>query len=232
MNKLIRYLIILTACGGLAASLPAQPAPKILVIDLTKALENYYRAQDSRAKLNDRAQKAQDQLDDLNKQIQALADQYKELVEKTKNTAMFSAEVRNQADADAQKKMQEIQQRRQAGEQFANNTRASLQQSAKNYNDILVDEIKGTATKIARARGATLVLDKGGLSQIGTPTVVYTDAAYDITDDVLTELNKDKPAAAPAAATPAPAATTAPANPAAPPATFSVPNVTPATKKP
>ncbi len=49
--------------------------------------------------------------------------------------------------------------------------------------------------------GATLVVDKSGPTLFGIPTVIYADPAYDITDDVIKEVNKDRPApAAPAAA--------------------------------
>jgi outer membrane protein len=86
-----------------------------------------------------------------------------------------------------------------------------------------MDDIKNAVANIARTRGANLVLDKGGPTLIGTPALVYSDASYDITDDVLKDLNKDRPAPA----TPAPAATASPTTPAATaPATFSVPNVT------
>jgi outer membrane protein len=228
MNKLLRILITLTAVGGLAASLQAQPAPKILVIDMAKALDSYYKYQDSKNKLNEATQKAQDQVDEYKKEMKAIQDQYGEKMEQSKNSVL-KQEVRDQAAADAQKMVGEFQQRQQALQQFAENTRASLQQRMKIATDLLLEDIKNASASLARARGATIVLDKGGPSLLGVPSVVYADASYDITDDVLKELNKDRPVtttAAPAA-TPAPAAST--------PATFSVPNVTapakPADKK-
>jgi outer membrane protein len=224
MNKLLRILILLTALGGLTAALPAQPAPKILVVDMAKALDSYYKYQDSKAKLTESGQKAQEQLDEQTKKMSALSDEVKDLMEQSKNSVL-KAEVRAQAEADAQKKIQEYQQLQAEAQRFANNTRAQLQQRMKNYNDILLDDIKNTSTKIARLKGATLVLDKGGPTLIGTPAVVYADASYDITDEVLAELNKDRPTPAPAA----PAATT-PA-PSTAPAQFTVPNVTAPTEK-
>jgi outer membrane protein len=212
--------------GGLAAALPAQPAPKVLVIDMTKALDSYYKWQDGKAKVTEVSQKAQDQLDEKKKEMQALADQYKDLMEQSKNTVL-KAEVRAQAENDAQKKLGELQQRQQDAESFAQSTRQQLQQRLNNYRELLMDDIKNAVAAIARSRGATLVFDKGGPTLIGTPAVVFSDAEYDVTDEVLKELNKDRPPAPPAAAAASPAA---PASTA--PTTFSVPNVTPAQKKP
>jgi outer membrane protein len=85
---------------------------------------------------------------------------------------------------------------------------------------------------MAKKQGATLVVDKSGPTLFGIPAVIYADPAYDMTDDVIKEVNKDRPA--PAAA-PAPAAGTAPAKTDAP-VQFTVPNAapkpaTPETKK-
>lgn len=226
MNKLLRILATLAALGGLTAAAQAQPAPKILVLDMAKALDSYYKWQDSKVKLTEVSQKAQDQLDEKKKELQALADQYKDLVEQSRN-AVLKPEVRAQAESDAQKKGAELQQRQQDAEGFLQSTRAQLQQRMNNYRELLMEDIKNAASTVARARGANLVLDKGGPSLIGTPTVVYADAGYDITDDVLKDLNKDRPPA-PAAATPAPAAAPAASTPAAAP--FTVPNVTPGKK--
>ena len=63
------------------------------------------------------------------------------------------------------------------------------------------------ATEVAKRKGGTVLLDKAGPTGIGISSLVYADAGYDITDDVMKEINKDRPANAPVApATAAPAA--------------------------
>ncbi len=76
---------------------------------------------------------------------------------------------------------------------------------------------------LARAKGATLVLDKSGPSMFGVPVVLASDPSFDITEEVVKEVNKDRP---PASA-PAPAGDTK----AAAPGGFSVPNVSSEPKK-
>ena len=58
---------------------------------------------------------------------------------------------------------------------------------------------------------------------IGISNVVYVDAGFDITDEVMKEINKDRPA--PTAAVPAAAPAAAPAAPGAP--TVTLPGITP-----
>jgi outer membrane protein len=228
MNKLIRpFLAVAALAAGVA--LQAEPAVKLLVVDMAKVLDNHYKTEEVTAKLNADAQKVQEQLNDYKKQIDDLGEQAKALIEQSKNT-ILTPENRGKAEQDAQKKIQEYQQRQAEAQNFSVNNQRSLQQRMKNYRDLIFEEITKTVKDMAKARGATLVLDKSGLTIIGIPAVVYADAGFDITDDVLKEVNKDRPApaAAPAATTPAPAAAPATA-PGTAPAQFTVPNVT---KKP
>jgi Skp family chaperone for outer membrane proteins len=58
----------------------------------------------------------------------------------------------------------------------------------------MLEEIQKVIDTLAYERGITLVLDVSGSSNIGAPVVVYSSAAYDITDDVLAILNRERPA--------------------------------------
>jgi len=92
----------------------------------------------------------------------------------------------------------------------------------------MIEEISKVAVDVAKRKGATLLIDKSGPSLIGVSNVVYSDAGYDITDDVLKEINKDRP---PAVAAPAAApAVAAPVAPSSDSPNITVPGVAPAKK--
>jgi len=201
MNKMIRTLITLAAFTVGSTALLAQPAVKLVVVDMAKVYDNHYKTEEANAKFRDAEQKAQEQVEELNKQGQTLVDEYKELIEQSKNT-LLTAEARSKAEADGQKKLEDIQRKQGEVQQFRQNTQRSLQQRIKTHRDLLLEEIGKIVTEIAKKNGATLVLDKSGPTLFGIPSVLYADAAYDITETVLQEVNKDRPAPA-AAATPA-----------------------------
>ena len=225
MNKMIRTLLTLGALAAGSASLLAQPAVKLVVVDMAKAYDSYYKSEEGNAKLRDAEQKAQEQVEELNKQGQVLVDEYKELMEQSKN-AVLTPDARAKAEGEAQKKMQDIQRKQGEVQTFTTNTQRSLQQRVKIQRDLLLEEINKVVTDLAKRKGATLVIDKSGPTLFGIPSLLYCDPAYEITDEVIKEVNKDKPAAAVVAT---------PAKPATPtPAPFAVPNVgaAPETKKP
>lgn len=228
MKKMIRTLLTLAAFATGSTALLAQPAVKLITVDIGKVFDGHYKSEENNLKFRDAQQKAQEQAEELRKQGQTMVDEYKELVEQTKNT-LLNAEARAKTEQAAQKKMEEIQRKQADLQSFLQNTRNSLDQRITNFRDLLLEEITKTVNEIAKRKGATLVLDKSGPSAFRIPVVLFADPAFDITEEVIAEVNKDrpapaaKPAAAPATAAPA-AKPPAPASSTPAPA-FSVPNV-------
>lgn len=227
MKKTIRSILTLTAFGAAALGLAAQPALKIVTVDMSKLLEGYYKTEAQVAKLKANEQKAQEELERMAKEGNTLAEQYKETAEQAKNT-LLTAEARAKAETDSAKMLEELQRRQNDLNTFRGKSQQVLQGQLNNIRTQLLDEISKRATDLAKGKGATLVVDKSGPSIIGIPLVLFSDAAYDLTDEVMAEINKDRPAAPAAAATTGttPAATP-PAAPAAKSPSITVPGLAP-----
>jgi outer membrane protein len=224
MKNPIKTLLALSAFGAAALIASAQPAPKILVVDLGTLFNSHYKTEEQSAKLRADESKAQEELDRLNKEGNALVEKYKELVASADNP-MLAPEAKTKAQGDAQKVLADIRQKQTEVQTFQQNTRNALQQLMKNFHDVMLAEIGKVAIDIAKSKGCTLLIDKSGQTLNGVSAVIYSDADYDITPDVLKVINKDRPAstAVPSALAPAPAA--APAS--------DSPNITlPGVKKP
>ena len=222
MNKLIRTLIALASLGLVASTAHAEPAFKPVVVDMAKVFDNHYKTEEAYAKFNEFGQKVQEQLDAVSKQIQEMATQYQELVEQSRNTVL-KPEARAQAEADAQKKGEEIQKLQNDAQNFRTKNQNQIQQRIKTHRDGLFEEIGVVVKRIAKAKGATLVLDKSISPVTGVASIIYNDDSYDITDEVLKEVNKDRPPAPPAPAAITPGAAPAPTTPANTPAAATAP---------
>jgi outer membrane protein len=216
MNKTLRSVLTSIACCAAALGLSAQPALKIVTVDVGKLFDSHYKTEEQMAKLKDAQTKAQEELEKMVKEGNQLVEQYKASVEQSKNT-LLTAEARTKAEGDSQKMLEEIQHRQSDLQNFKVNSQQSLQQRFNNFRSLLLDEIGKKVIEVAKRKGATLVVDKSGPSLAGVPAVLYADAAYDITDEVMTEINKDRPAtpvastpASPAPAPPPPAAAGSP----------------------
>jgi outer membrane protein len=217
MKNPVRQILTLAALAASVVVAQAQ-APKVAIVDMAKLYDAHYKTEEQNAKLKADEQTAQAELDKLNTEGNALVAEFKELNEKANNPALTN-EAKQTAAASAQQKAQQIQAKQQEVQSFTQNTQRSLQQRINTFRQILLEEISKTATEVAKKKGNTLLLDKSGPSFIGVPSVIYFDGSYDITPDVMTEINKDRPAAAvavpaaaakPAVAAPAPAAAKTP----------------------
>lgn len=198
MKTSLKSLVALAAFAATALISQAQ-TPKIHVVDMGKVLDGYYRTQEQQEKFKGYQDKAREEDERLFKEGKALADQYKEVAEQTKNPTL-TADARTAAQAEAQKKLEEVQKKELEINNYRQETQRMLQQQFNAARGLLIEEIAKAATEIAKKKGATILFDKGSL--------VYFEPAYDISDEVLAEMNKGRPAgsAAPAASSSTPAA--------------------------
>ncbi|MEZ5414418.1 MAG: OmpH family outer membrane protein [Opitutaceae bacterium] len=199
MKKSVKLLVAFAALAISGAALQAQSAPKILVVDMIKLLDEHYKTQEQKQKLEADAQKAQEEAERLLKARNTLIEEYKEAFDQVNNPAT-TQEVKNQARTTAEQKQQEIQRKENELQSFQANTRNLLQQRFQNFKTIMLEEIGKIASDIAKRKGATLLLDKSGPNLLGISSVIHADATLDITADVEAEINRGRTAAsAPAA---------------------------------
>jgi outer membrane protein len=195
MKKPIRTLCALLAFGAGSLIAQAQPALKLVVVDMAKLYDTHWESIENKNKLQADEQRAQDDVAAMNTAGLALVEAYKALTEQASNPAL-TAEAKSKAQADAQKKAQEIQAKQQEVQTYMQNVQRSLQQRMQNFNSLMLEKIGKLAGEVGKRKGATLVLDKAGLTVIGISNIIYFDPAYDITDEVAKELAKDRPAGA------------------------------------
>lgn len=204
MKTSLKFLVAAAFAGLFAVAAQAQPAPKILVVDMAKLYDAHYKTEEQNGKLKADQQKAEEELQKLNTEGNTLVKQFNDLKEQLNNPTL-SADAKTKTQQDFEAKGQEIQRKQAEVNAFRGNTQRSLQQRINNFKQFLLEEISKIAVDIAKKKGATLLVDKSGPTLIGMSSVLYFDPAYDITEDVSKEINKDRPAGSTAVA-PAPAA--------------------------
>jgi len=221
MNRTLKSFLTITAFGAAALGLSAEPALKIATVDMGKLLEGYYKSEQEVAKLKVAGQKAQEELERMVKEGNQLGEQYKETVEKAKNT-LLTPEARSTAETDSAKMLDELQRRQNDINTYRGNSERVLQQQWSNVRGVLIDEIGKKAAEVGKGKGATVVIDLHS-------GIIYADASFDITEEVMALINKDRPATPPPAAASAAAAPTsaAAAGSASGTATVTVPGLAP-----
>jgi outer membrane protein len=198
MKKPIRTLCALLAFSAGSLVAQAQPAFKLLVVDMAKLYDNHWESIQQGAKLQADSDSAKDAVAKMNTEGNTLVDEYKQLVDQANNPAL-TPEAKAKAQAEAQKKYAAIQQKQQDVQAFMQNTDNTLRTIMQNFRSLMLEKISKVAVEVGKRKGATLVIDKAGPTLIGVSSVIYFDPAYEITDEVAAELAKTRPAGAPTA---------------------------------
>ena len=209
MKTSLKFILAAAFAGLFSVAAQAQPAPKILVVDMAKLYDAHYKTEEQNGKLKADQQKAEDELQKLNSEGNALVKQFNDIKEQLNNPTL-SADAKTKTQQEFEAKGQEIQRKQAEVNAFRGNTQRSLQQRINNFKQFLLEEISKIAVDIAKKKGATLLVDKSGPTLIGMSSVLYFDPSYDITDEVAKEINKDRPAGS-AAVAPVTAPAAAPA---------------------
>jgi len=209
MKKSIPSLFAVAAVAFSALTAHAQTAPKILVVDLAKLFESHWKTREQQAKLQADATKAQDKLTQLQKDGSALVAQFKELDEQSKNPTV-TADAKGKIQVEAQKMYEEIQKKHTEMNTFAQNAQNALQQRSEAFKTLMFEEISKAAIEVAKRKSATFLLDKSGPTMVGVSNILYYDPSLEITDEVMVEINKNRPAGAPTSGATAPEGNDAP----------------------
>ncbi len=166
---------------------------KIVTVDMEKLYVSYYKTKEAEEKIKTSFDKAREQNELLVKEHQELLEKFNEINEKA-NNPLRSSEAREDATEEAKAAFKVLREKEQAVKEFQVTTQQSLMQRQKNHRDLMLEEIKEVVLKHSRKRNAAIVLDTNGKTHIGISNVIYTDPEWDITESVITDLNKNAPA--------------------------------------
>ena len=210
----IPLLVASLAFGAVSAS--AQTV-KIGTVDMKKVFENYYKTKDAEARINEARNAAKKEMDDRMDVYNKGVNEVKKMNEEIESPAL-GKEAKEAKSKVRDEKVGELNTMQREINEFRGTREKQLQEQSVRMRGGIVDEINKIVEAKVKSENFDVVFDKSGPSLNGVPVVLYSRDAFEFTEEVIKQLNKNKgkdEPAAPAKADPAkPAA--APAAPAAP----------------
>ena len=204
-----RFPASLALCVGLCfGGLTAASAQniKLGIVDMNKVINGYYKTKDAEAKLNDAREGAKKELDERMESHRQLLDEINTLNKDIDNAAL-SASAKADRNKKRDDKIAQVRALEQEIQDFKTSRERGLQEQLMRLRNQVVEEIMAVINARVKADNFDLVLDKGGLSSLGIPVVLHANDKLDFSDDLISQLNKNRPAAAtPSGATPLPPA--------------------------
>ena len=167
--------------------------PRTVTIDLNRVFNEYYKTPIASQKLKDTAEQYNKEHEELMASYRKLVDELNKLRE-DQDKPEYTPEVREQKKKAVNDKLTETQKAQRDIEEFRASHRQMLDQQTQRMRQGILKEVREIIQKEARDAGYSLVFDKSGNTANGEPTIIFSQEALDITDDILKILNKNKPA--------------------------------------
>lgn len=181
----MKNLLFLIAFG-LCTALSAQ---KIATIDMDSTFLKYYKTIAAEKKLKKQVRIMEDRAVEMERRHKTIVADYQKLL-KESSSVLLSDEARKKKKEESENKEAEIKTIERTMRSFNKDARGML---AKQHNDSRSDilkEIQKVIEMIAKNKGADLVLDTSGKTSNLISSVVYNKGNNDITEEVLSILNK------------------------------------------
>jgi outer membrane protein len=194
MKTLLRISAAFLFCALLGG--PAFAQGKIATIDLRKVFDDYWKTKQADAALKDQAGDMEKELKSFEADYKKAKEDYDKLLASAGDQAL-SSDARDKRKADAEKKLLDMKEIQQSGQQYATSARTTLAEKTKRMRDNVLTEIRVVVNAKAKAASYSLVIDTAAETPSGTPIILYKAGENDLTDAVLAQLNAGAPAETP-----------------------------------
>jgi outer membrane protein len=192
MKTFLSQSLLVLGCL-LLSSTTSHAQVKLATIDLKKVFDNYYKTRQADATLKERAS-------DFDKTRKSMLDDYQSLNERYRkeldsaNDQAVSSEEREKRKRLAESTLLEIKKVEADVTAFDRSSRNTLGEQQRRMWDNILREIRELISARAKAASVTMVVDTAAETANHTPVFLYASAEYDLTEDILKQLNASAPA--------------------------------------
>lgn len=188
LRKLVPALLLFSLLSG-----SAWAQGKLATIDLKKVFDNYWKTKQASASLEDEKQNIQKEIKNMADDFSQKKQDYQTLLNSA-NDQNISLQERDKRKQAAEDKLKDLRDLQDSATQYERQASTRLSDQTDRMRSNILSEIRTVVSAKAKAAGFSLVVDTASRSGDGMPVFLYTNHENDITDAVLTELNRTAPA--------------------------------------
>jgi len=191
MKKLLTLtsLIVVSLIGS---AMSANAQLKVGTVDMNRIFSSYYKTKDAESRINEARNEAKKELDDRMDTHKKALDEINGINDQLKKSEL-SKDAKDKLNTSLNQKISDFRTAESEITDFKNTREKQLQEQAVRMRNSIVQEINGLVQAKVKSDNYDLVFDKSGMSLNGVPVLVYSRDAMDFSDDIITQLNKNKP---------------------------------------
>jgi len=190
MKKSILCSLLCLSLIGFASTSHAQV--KLGTVDMNKIFSAYYKTKDAEARINEARNSAKGELDERMDTYKKDVDDINKLNDDIQKPAL-SADAKAAKTKDRDDKIQETKNLELEITEFRQTREKQLQEQAVRMRNGIVDEITKLVLEKVKTENYDIVMDRSGLSLNGVPILIYAKDGLDFSEDIIVQLNKNKP---------------------------------------
>jgi outer membrane protein len=190
MKKSLLCTLACLSFLGFASTSHAQV--KIGTVDMNKIFSSYYKTKDAESRINEDRNSAKQDLDERMDTYKKNLDAITKLNDDI-NKPELSPEAKNAKIKERDDLIQETKNMEREITEFRDTREKQLQEQAVRMRNGIVQEITKLVLDKVRSENYDIVMDRSGLSLNGVPILIFAKDGLDFSDDIITQLNKDKP---------------------------------------
>jgi len=204
MKKYVKLSVMFCALAAFTVGAASGQRLKIATVDMQKLFKEYHRTTEEQQKFSEEFARIQKENNERLAGIRSLEESLQALKKKIEDPTLAD-NVKREKSREFQLKLDEAKAMDRERREFLGRRTRALELKKQASMQGILEEIRKRIVDHSKSEDFDFVLDKSGLSANQVPFLLYTKDATDITAALLTELNKDAPAApATPAAVPAP----------------------------
>ena len=162
---------------------------KIAVINMEKVYSKYYKTSMINMNIREKSELHKIWTEKLKKSVQKMQKEYDILIDSAQDFALSNSE-RIRRNKNAQKKYYDLESKKKELRNYIIKAEKNLQAMMIEKRKEIISDIKSAVGRKCSIEGYTLVLDSSGKTLNDIPAVVYVNSAYEITEDIIAELNR------------------------------------------
>jgi Skp family chaperone for outer membrane proteins len=193
MKKIIPVLITCLALCFCCETTAIAQTQKIATINLRKVFDGYFKTKQADIQIKELAAGYDAESKKYQDEYKKLTDDYSVAYAKIDDPTI-TEEVKAQRRAAAEDLRVEIKKMETMITQFERSARTALSEQQRRYRKNIMDEITELVAKRAKSEQYSMVFDVGADSADRSRILLYTDGQYDLTEDILKQLNANAPA--------------------------------------
>lgn len=162
---------------------------KIAVINMEKVYSKYYKTKMINLNIQKQSELYKVWTEKLKASVGKMQKEYDIMIDSAQDFALSNSE-RSRRNKIAQKKYYDLESKKKELRNYVVKAEKSLQAKMVEKRKEIINDIKSSVGRKCSIEGYTLVLDSSGKTLNDIPAVVYVNSAYEITDDIIAELNR------------------------------------------